>query len=204
MKKVLGSGLNRVIDAEPTITQYDTVVGDGDCGVGLKRGAEAVLGLLDNPQANLNDDVVKTVNQIAGVIEQTMDGTSGAIFAIFINALSHGLREQDKGTPTPATVEVWSEALKYSVTALGKYTPAQPGDRTLVDALVPFCTTLMETKDVHAAAKAARDGSEATKSMKASLGRTVYVGGEDEWMGKIPDPGAYGLSELLSGLADAA
>lgn len=39
-KKVLAAGLERLISAEPDITRYDTVVGDGDCGVGLKRGAE--------------------------------------------------------------------------------------------------------------------------------------------------------------------
>lgn len=150
--------------------------------------------------------MVKAVNRIVSVVENTMDGTSGAIFAIFINALAHGLREQDKGSgsPTHATVEVWSEALAYSLTALAKYTPAQPGDRTLLDSLVPFCTKLRETKDVRAAAKAAQDGSEASKHMKPSLGRTVYVGGEEEWMGKIPDPGAYGLSEFLTGLAEGA
>lgn len=38
--KALKSGLDKVITAEPDITQYDTVVGDGDCGIGLKRGAE--------------------------------------------------------------------------------------------------------------------------------------------------------------------
>lgn len=202
-KNILGAGLSRVIAAEPQVTRYDTIVGDGDCGVGLKRGAEAVLGLLDNPSANLNDDIVKAVNRIVSIVESTMDGTSGAIYAIFINALAHGLREQDTGTSIPASVDVWAEALKYSVSALGKYTPAQPGDRTMIDALVPFCTTLMDTKDVRAAAKAAQDGSEASKSMKPSLGRTVYVGGEEEWIGKIPDPGAYGLAEFLSGLAEA-
>lgn len=39
-RTALTSGLNRVIKAEPDITKYDTVVGDGDCGIGLKRGAE--------------------------------------------------------------------------------------------------------------------------------------------------------------------
>lgn len=73
-----------------------------------------------------------------------------------------------------------------------------------MDALVPFSKKLIETKDIKAAAKAAQEGTEATKSMKASLGRAVYVGGEDEWVGKIPDPGAYGLSEFLTGLAEAA
>jgi dihydroxyacetone kinase len=36
----LTTGLEKVIAAEPEITRYDTVVGDGDCGIGLKRGAE--------------------------------------------------------------------------------------------------------------------------------------------------------------------
>ncbi|GFF71098.1 dihydroxyacetone kinase 1 [Aspergillus udagawae] len=203
LKKALGSGLKRVIAAEALVTRYDTIVGDGDCGVGLKRGAEAVLSLLEDPSANLTDDAVTAVNRIVTVVENTMDGTSGAIYSIFLNALAHGLRAQDQGTPTPATVEVWANALKSSISALGKYTPAQPGDRTLIDALVPFCDTLVAAKDVHAAAKAAQDGTEATKSMKASLGRSVYVGGEEEWVGKVPDPGAYGLSEFLTGLAEA-
>ncbi|KAL2851492.1 Dak1 domain-containing protein [Aspergillus pseudoustus] len=203
IRKVLGSALKRVISAEPKITHYDTIVGDGDCGVGLKRGAEAVLALLDDSSANLNDDVINTVNRIVGVVENTMDGTSGAIYAIFLNALVHGLREQDKGSETPANVDVWGTALKYSLAALGKYTPAKPGDRTMIDALVPFCETLIDKRDVHAATKAAEEGTEATKHMKASLGRTVYVGGEEEWVGKIPDPGAYGLSEFFAGLASA-
>ncbi|KAF4227143.1 hypothetical protein CNMCM6805_003396 [Aspergillus fumigatiaffinis] len=203
LKEALGSALKRVIAAEALVTRYDTIVGDGDCGVGLKRGAEAVLALLEDPSSNLTDDAVTAVNRIVTVVENTMDGTSGAIYSIFLNALAHGLRAQDQGTATPATVEVWANALKYSITALGKYTPAQPGDRTLIDALVPFCNTLVERKDVHAAAKAAQAGTEATKNMKASLGRSVYVGGEEEWVGKVPDPGAYGLSEFLTGLAEA-
>jgi len=39
-KRALVSGLNKVIAVEPEVTKYDTLVGDGDCGIGLKRGAE--------------------------------------------------------------------------------------------------------------------------------------------------------------------
>ncbi|KAJ5433001.1 Dihydroxyacetone kinase 1 [Penicillium daleae] len=178
IKKVLSAGLQRVIAAEPEVTRYDTIVGDGDCGIVLR---------------------------IVEVVENVMDGTSGAIYAIFLNALAHGLRDQDTGSGSnlPVTSEVWAKALKHSVTALAKYTPAKPGDRTLMDALVPFCDTLLETKDVRVAAAAAQQGTESTKSMKASLGRSVYVGGQAEWIGKVPDPGAYGLSEFLTGLAEA-
>ncbi|GAD95196.1 dihydroxyacetone kinase [Paecilomyces variotii No. 5] len=201
-KTILSAGLQRIIAAEPQVTHFDTIVGDGDCGIGLKRGAEAVLAKINDPSTNLTD-AVNAVNQITNIVENVMDGTSGAIYAIFLNALSHGLRTQDKGSPTQATVEIWSEAVRYSITALGTYTPAQPGDRTLMDALVPFSKKLVETKDIKAAAKAAQEGTEATKSMKASLGRAVYVGSEDEWVGKVPDPGAYGLSEFLTGLSEA-
>lgn len=133
-----------------------------------------------------------------------MDGTSGAIYAIFLNALAHGLRDQDTGSPLQANTEVWAKAIKHSITSLGRYTPAKPGDRTLIDALVPFGETLFAKHDPKAAAAAAHEGTESTKSMKASLGRSVYVGSEGDWIGKIPDPGAYGLSEFLTGLANAA
>jgi dihydroxyacetone kinase len=203
VKKVLGAGLKRVISVEPEVTRYDTIVGDGDCGVGLKRGAEAIQALLDNPSPALSDDIVNTVNRIVTVVENTMDGTSGAIYAIFLNALAHGLRAQDQSSAVPATTEVWAKALKHAITALSKYTPAKPGDRTLIDALVPFGDTLLETLDVRVAAAASQQGAESTKSMKASLGRSVYVGSQGEWLGKVPDPGAYGLSEFLTGLAEA-
>lgn len=39
-QKALEAGLKQVIAAEPDITKFDTIVGDGDCGIGLRRGAE--------------------------------------------------------------------------------------------------------------------------------------------------------------------
>ncbi|KIW21050.1 dihydroxyacetone kinase [Exophiala spinifera] len=199
---LLKAGLDKMIAAEPEVTRYDTIVGDGDCGTGLKRGSEEVLKALSSGE--LPSDAVSFVNKIVPVVEHHMDGTSGALFSIYLNALVHGLREQDSGSAKQMDAKTWAAALKSALTALGKYTPAVPGDRTIMDALVPFVDTLASTADVKKAAEAAREGAEKTKAMKASLGRAVYVGGESEWMGKIPDPGAWGLSELLVGLADAS
>ena len=199
LKKALTHGLKRMIDAEPEVTRYDTVIGDGDCGTGLKRGAESILKVLDS---DISEDIVLTGNRFIAAVEATMDGTSGAIYAIFLNALVQGLRAQDSGSATNVDAKIWGQALKFALSALSKYTPAQVGDRTLIDALVPFCDTLASTGDVKAAAKAAQDGTETTKHLKASLGRSVYVGSQEEWLGKIPDPGAYGLSEFLSGHAE--
>ena len=144
----------------------------------------------------LSGDAVVDLSKIVQVIENTMDGTSGAIYAIYLNSLVHSLRQQDSGEVTPHT---WATALKHASRSLSKYTPAQPGDRTLIDALQPFVETLASTGDVKKAAEASRKGAEGTKGMKASLGRTVYVGGSG--FEQVPDPGAWGLSEFFLGIA---
>ncbi|OAQ77348.1 dihydroxyacetone kinase (DakA) [Purpureocillium lilacinum] len=191
---VLTRALESVIAAEPDVTRYDTVVGDGDCGIGLKRGAEAILKhIKDKP---LTGDAVVDVASIVPVVENTMDGTSGALYAIFLNALVHALRTASAGEASP---QVWAAALKQSCDALSRYTPARPGDRTLVDALYPFVEVLGKAGDVREAAAAARKAADETKGMQASLGRTVYVGGSG--YEEVPDPGAWGLSCFFQGLA---
>ncbi|KAG2161612.1 hypothetical protein VTO58DRAFT_109906 [Aureobasidium pullulans] len=199
-KKVIKAGLDRVIVAEPDVTHYDTIVGDGDCGIGLKRGAESVLQLIASDLDT--QDAVIFMDRIISTIETSMDGTSGAIYAIFLNALAAGLRSQSpESGKKEVTTQVWAEAAKQALEGLGKYTPARPGDRTLVDALEPFIKQLVATGDLKKAAQAAKEGTDATKGMKASLGRSVYVG--NEGFKEVPDPGAYGLSEFLTGLAEA-
>ncbi|KAI9743846.1 MAG: hypothetical protein M1818_002580 [Claussenomyces sp. TS43310] len=194
-KASLTSALQRVIDAEPDITEYDTVVGDGDCGIGLKRGAESILKLISSTQ--LSGDIVVDLGNIVQVVENNMDGTSGALYAIFLNALVHALREESSAGE--ATPKVWAAALKQASQDLSKYTPAQPGDRTLIDALHPFVVTLSATGDLVKAAEASKKGAKGTKGMKASLGRTVYIGGSG--FEQVPDPGAWGLSQFFLGLA---
>ncbi|CAM1508244.1 Fc.00g050920.m01.CDS01 [Cosmosporella sp. VM-42] len=196
-KTALTNALERVIAAEPDITKYDTVVGDGDCGIGLKRGAEAVLKHIK--EKSLTGDVVVDLAAIVPVVENTMDGTSGALYAIFLNSLVTALRNQGKGDASP---KIWADALEQSCVALSAYTPARPGDRTLIDALVPFVETLASTQDLKHAAEAAAKAADETKGMQASLGRSVYVGGSG--YKEVPDPGAWGLAVFFLGLAGIA
>ncbi len=210
-RKALTTALNRLIAVEPEVTKYDTIVGDGDCGIGLKRGAEcevlfdyivsdtddvAILQMLD--KTSETKDVLILMQNITQVVKLAMDGTSGAIYAIFLNALIHSLRQYSSSSPEAITAKIWADALSCSLESLNRYTPAKPGDRTLMDALYPFVEKLSETGNIGTAAKAADEGAQRTKGMKASLGRTVYVGGEG-WE-TVPDPGAHGLAQLLLGL----
>jgi len=197
-KSAIEGGLHAVVKAESDVTKYDTIVGDGDCGIGLKRGAEAVLKLLESPQTSEIKDAALFLDQIISVVETSMDGTSGALYAIYLNALASGLRTQTG--QQQASTQVWAHAAKQALQSMAKYTPAKPGDRTLVDALAPFVETLEKTSDVKQAARAAEEGSDKTKGMKASLGRTVYIGGQG-WQ-DVPDPGAYGLAQFFKGLAE--
>ncbi|KAL2152458.1 hypothetical protein VTH82DRAFT_5642 [Thermothelomyces myriococcoides] len=193
-QQALTRALEALIDAEPEVTRYDTVVGDGDCGIGLKRGAEAILKYLRSHA--LSGDVVVDLANIVPIVEKEMDGTSGAIYAIFLNALLAALKSHGPGEASP---QVWAKALRDSCDALSRYTPARPGDRTLVDALYPFVEAMEKTGDVKQAAEAAQTGAEGTKGMRPSLGRTVYIGGSG--YEQVPDPGAWGLASFFLGLA---
>jgi dihydroxyacetone kinase len=198
-KSAIEAGLHRLILAEPQLTHYDTIVGDGDCGIGMKRGATAVLASLTYPHQSL--DAVSLVANVKAIVETAMDGTSGALFTIFLSSMIQGLRRLEQTNPGPVNAAGWADVLQYGLQKLANYTPARPGDRTLMDALVPFVEVLASTLDVKKAADAATNGAEKTKKMKASLGRSVYIGSEHEWAGKIPDPGAWAVSELLQGMA---
>ncbi|KAK8017577.1 hypothetical protein PG993_013903 [Apiospora rasikravindrae] len=195
MKDTLTAGLEAVIAVEPDVTRYDTVVGDGDCGIGLKRGAEGILSHLS--KIELTGDAILDLAKIVSVVEVDMDGTSGAIYSIFLNALLHSLKAFAPGDASD--VKIWADALNQSCEALSKYTPARPGDRTLVDALYPFVEVLGKTGDLKKAAEASRDAALGTKGMEASLGRAVYVGGSG--FEEVPDPGAWGLAAFFLGMA---
>ena len=183
-----------LIDAEPDITRFDTIVGDGDCGETLARGARAVLAFLDSP--GMSDDAVSTLLHITNVIEDNMDGTSGAIYGIFFAALAAKVRSLPPHTQFLNT-KTWGKVAKCALTSLQLATPARTGDRTLMDALEPFIEGLAAGDTVDNAVAKARVGVEATKGMKAAFGRAVYV--EESAWSVVPDPGAEGVLCILQG-----
>ena len=84
-----------------------------------------------------------------------MGGTSGALYSIYLSALAQGVTQSGEST---ISLAVMAKATQFALTALGKYTPARVGDRTLVDSLDPFVKELNESHDLWKAVEAAREG----------------------------------------------
>ena len=120
-----------------------------------------------------------------------MGGTSGALYCIYLTALASAL----------ATESSVPKALNAALDQFFNYTNARLGDRTMMDALIPFIETFVNIGDVNQALEKAKEGVEGTKTMQAKLGRSTYLN-EKATQG-VPDPGAYGLSVLLNGMSSA-
>ena len=82
-----------------------------------------------------------------------------------------------------------------------KYTGAREGDRTVMDVLIPFSASFEENGNFGMAVDVARQKAEATRFLKPKFGRASYVGegGKEQ---ELPDPGAWALMEMLSGMLE--
>lgn len=202
--KILLAGISKINEVEPKVTWYDTIAGDGDCGTTLVSGGKALSDAIKDHSLRL-EDAALGIEDIAYMVEDSMGGTSGGLYSIYLSALAKGVR--DSGDKKLAA-DTFKEASKSALDALYKYTRARPGYRTLIDALQPFVETLNAGKGPRAAAKAAHEGAEKTRKMDALVGRASYVAKEElsklDDEGGLPDPGAVGLAALLDGLVTAA
>lgn len=195
----LVNALENLLKQEPKITEYDTKVGDGDCGETLAAGANSVLKALKDDKSfreHLNDPVA-TLTVITELVEESMGGTSGGLYSIFLTRLVQSLQQTEE-----VSVDSLAEAFRGALyDGLFKYTKARAGGRTLVDTLQPFVDALVDEKDLKAAVKAAKDGCQSTTELQAKFGRASYVDDEEFKDGDnaIPDPGAVGLLALIEG-----
>lgn len=186
VRKRIQAGCNAVIKEEPTITEYDTVVGDGDCGYTLRDGAKQVLSFIEGKDLSR---LPETVAALVRDLEVSMGGTSGALYCIYLTALARAL----------STEPSVPKALKAALEQMFKYTRARLGDRTMMDALIPYIETLESSNDTKQALEKAKEGVEGTKTMEAKLGRSTYL--DESATQGVPDPGAYGLYILLNGMS---
>eukprot|EP00850_Spirogloea_muscicola_P011649 SM000073S21425 [mRNA] locus=s73:99591:105584:- [translate_table: standard] len=197
------SAAEAILEIAPSLNDWDSKVGDGDCGSTLSKGANAILDSLSSYSLN---SPAATVKGIGDSIRLAMGGTSGVLYDIFCRAAYAHLRDVPKGQTSASH---WSSALEAAVRAVGVYGGAQAGYRTILDALIPASTTLRERLAAGegpitaflAAADAAEAGAEATKGLQAQAGRSSYV--PPEVLHAVPDPGAKAAAAWLTAAATA-
>lgn len=196
LETALRSACDTAIAAEPQLTKWDMVMGDGDCGEAVKAMCESALARLAKGAAS-QGSVFPLLNSLMGAVDD-MGGTLGAIFGILLSAFYSSLKTNSaKGSSD--TAMMYAASLAEATAALQTHTPAREGDRTVMDVLIPFAEAFAKSGDLAAAVKVAGEKAEATRYLKPKLGRASYVG---EASGQeLPDPGAWALYEMVWGFA---
>lgn len=195
-------GMAKKIEAEKEyLTELDNEIGDGDHGINLARGFEAVEKKLPSLAG---DDIGALLKGVGMQLVSTVGGASGPLYGTaFMKAgmACKGLTEIDG----PAFVK----AMEAAVDGIKMRGKATEGEKTMLDALCPALKVMQD--DVAAgkslkealqdAAQAAEKGVEYTKTIIATKGRASYLG--ERSLGH-QDPGATSSLYLLQVLAEMA
>jgi dihydroxyacetone kinase len=181
--------------AEAELTDLDARAGDGDFGATMVRAAEALRALTPEP--------LPPAALMAAAADRLRRAVAGSSGPFYVTAL---VRASRRLPMSPSAVD-WGEAFESAVAAISELGGAQPGDRTMVDALAPAAQAVLRAAHegaslgivLQAAATAAEAGTVATKTMKPRLGRASYLG--DRALG-VPDAGATAVAIWLRALAN--
>jgi dihydroxyacetone kinase len=189
-----------LLQVEPSLTEMDKVVGDGDLGISLARGAKAVQHAL--PSYPL-DDLAATLKAIGHTLQRELGGSSGPLYGVMLIRTASALAGRDV-----ADLKQWADALTQACDAISELGGARAGDRTMLDALIPFAQTFKSEVDngtpakelLEAAVGAAVRGAEQTAQMLPRRGRSSYLG--ERALGH-PDPGAVAVSIWLGAIVSS-
>ncbi|WP_243232893.1 dihydroxyacetone kinase family protein [Microbacterium sp. CIAB417] len=181
--------------------RIDAIAGDGDHGIGMQRGSHAALAA-GIRAADAGAGARTTLARAADAWADKAGGTSGALWGVILNAVA--LRLGDEGRPDAQAVASGIADGARGVQAHGK---AEVGDKTLVDALVPFSSELTTAADGGAglpdawtaAAAAATRAADATADLLPRMGRARTHG---EHAIGTPDPGAISLALIATRIGE--
>ena len=186
--------------AKEELTALDAAIGDADHGINMARGFAAVAAELEaNPPA----DVAAALQAAAMTLMRTVGGAAGPLYGTFFlraSAACAGLGELG-----PAD---WLAAFRQGVEGVRQRGKAGPGDKTMLDALLPAVQGMQDAlaqgqglpEMLRRAEQAARKGMEATIPLQARKGRASYLG--ERSIGH-QDPGATSAHLLVQAAAAA-
>ena len=175
--------------AEARLTDLDSRTGDGDLGASMARGAAAIRAMPDESYST----PARLLADLGDAVRRAIAGSSGPFYATALLRASARLHD----LPEPGAAE-WLGAFEAGIEAITELGGAKPGDRTMVDALVPAMEA-WRTSGFASAADAAWRGAEATSEMFPVLGRASYLGRRAVG---TPDGGAIAVAIWLAALSD--
>ncbi|MEU7721410.1 MULTISPECIES: dihydroxyacetone kinase subunit DhaL [Streptomyces] len=173
------------------LTALDSPIGDADHGSNLQRGFTAVVTVLEKEAPGTPGGVLTLAGR---QLISTVGGASGPLYGTLLRRTGKALGDAEE-----VSAEQLAEALRAGVDAVMTLGGAAPGDKTMIDALVPAVDALGDS--FAAARTAAEEGAVATTPLQARKGRASYVG--ERSIGH-QDPGATSSALLIAGLAEAA
>jgi dihydroxyacetone kinase-like protein len=168
-----------LINAEQLLTELDSHIGDGDCGIGVRKGFEAVQKVIPEFGKMEAGDILR---KTGFTLAYTIGGTSGAMLGTLFIELGKGLKEKIE-----PNIYDWVSALNFSLEAIKKRGGnTKVGDKTMIDALEPAVLSMVNSIDTNKeinvvslfekALSAAIAGSESTINLTAKKGRASYLG----------------------------
>lgn len=195
LREALAFAATRFRAEESRLCALDAAIGDGDHGITMRLGFDAIEAALGDLDCAAD---FETVLQTTGTaFTSATGGAIGIIFGRMLTEAGRALKGQTALGPSEFMVMI--QAMQSGVAKAGK---AQPGDRTALDAIhsaaaVASQADLLAT--MRAAATAAESAAAATAHMHCRIGRASKLG--DRVLGH-PDPGATSFGVLLRALAD--
>ena len=178
------------------LVRLDTAIGDGDHGTNMDRGMRKALERLDGAEQADAGAVLKTV---AMALVSSVGGAAGPLYGTLFLRMGGALAGQDE-VDLAGYVTAWRKGLE-GVQMRGK---AEPGDKTMVDALVPAVEAMEQAADLddalRAGVAAAERGMLATVPLVARKGRASYLGERSK---DHQDPGATSTYYLYMSAAEA-
>ena len=190
-----------VAEQREYLTELDSAIGDADHGANMDRGLKAAVAALDETHPETPGAVL---SKVGITLVSTVGGASGPLYGTLFMRMGTSLADTEAATPAQLAAAL--RAGLEGVVARGK---AEPGDKTMYDALAPSIDALdaalaqeKPLSEALAAAKAAADaGRDATTPLLARKGRASYLG--ERSVGH-QDPGATSTALLISALFAAA
>jgi dihydroxyacetone kinase-like protein len=189
-----------IAEQKDYLTQLDAAIGDADHGSNMTRGFAAVETKLD--QLDGGTPPGKVLVTAGQTLVSTVGGASGPLWGTALRRAGKALGDADEVDPSQL-----GEALEAAVAGVVELGAAQPGDKTMVDALQPAVDAYRAALDggeladaLAAATAAAEQGMRDTVPMLARKGRASYLG--ERSIGH-QDPGATSAAIIMAALERA-